>query len=109
MLPVKVEAVTVTDPLPWLSALSIAPPSQVALLQVKVLPVQVTVPALSSPPPMGKPPAVLFPLAMVSPVRARFSPDGTVSTGPLHAALLQPVLAPLFPSSAGGLASPGAG
>ena len=83
VLPEKADLVTVTVPVPapppTLSPLSIAPP-RLAVLPVKVDPVMVTVPALSSPPPV--PLLVLFPSAMVIPVRATSTPAGTVSTGP---------------------------
>ena len=70
--------------------MSIAPPSPLPLLPVKVHPVMVTVPAFSSPPP-PKRLAMLYPSAMVSPDKATYSPAGTVSTAPSHEAVEQPV------------------
>jgi hypothetical protein len=74
-------------------SLSIAPPSP-AVLPVKVHPVIVTVPALSSPPPLA---LGLFPSAIVIADNATCSPPGTVSTGPLHDAVEQ-----VSPAGAGG-------
>src|SRR6202034_452322 len=106
----------VTDPVPVLypSPLSIAPPSPTMPPKdsstVKLDPIMVAVPDTDMPPPW--PLLLLSASSMATPVRAAYSPAGTVSTAPLQLAVEQvspPGASGPSPSTIGSLDNPGSG